>query len=461
MLTRLLIRTYRSALFWSWLNAALRVGAALLVLPLAVRIIPPDELGLWYVFIALGGMAGLLELGFRQSVSLNTSYLWAGAASPRSVGLPALADSTEPSPERLAPLVQTFVLFYRIVALFIFIALLIGGGAWIWHKTASIPDHASLRAAWLLFAAGFAVNFSGSVWSAFLIGINRYRETQQSQLVAALAGLLVSIFGLLTGWKLWSLVAGQAITGLLSWILVRRKFIETIPELRSNRGSADWELMRTMWPFAWRVGVGGFGAFLVTHANTLICSAFLDLRTTASYGLCMQLAGTLSAISAMWVQVKLPVFAQQRIREGNRALARLFIGRIACFLATFLLGAMALLAIGPAAMDFIEAKTPLLPTGLLAVLLLVVLLEAHHSQYAALVLTENRNPFVVIGLVSGAAAAALSVVLVQQWGVWGLIAAPGIVQACGNNWWVVWRGIRGMDLTVREYFRSWRTLWIG
>lgn len=459
MLQNLFQRAHRSAVLWSWLNTGLRVGAAVVLIPLAVRTIPPDEFGLWYVFVALGGMANLLEFGFRQAVTMNTSYLWAGAEAPRALGLPARSEREASPAEQLAPFVQTFVRFYRYIATALLALLLTAGSAWVWHQSASLEGRLFLRVAWVVYAVGYAINFSGSIWSALLSGLNRIRETQQSQLVAAIAGLTLSLVGLLAGWRIWALVLGQSLTGLLTWTLVRQRFFNAIPQLTHKRLPPNWQTLATLWPIAWRNGLGGMSAFLVTQANTLICSAFLDLRSTASYGLSVQLAGTLASVSAIWVQVKTPLFAQLRIKEGNRAVAPPFARRVTWFVLMYAVGAIVLLLAGAWALDLVGSRTTLLPTILLAALLLVVFLETHHSLYAALVLTENRNPFVAIGVCSGIAAAVLSAFLTQRWGVAGLIAAPGLVQACGNNWWVVLRGIRGMDLTVREYMRLWKDGW--
>lgn len=449
----LIQRSWNSAVLWSWLNTLLRVGSAIIIIPLAARIIPREELGLWYVFLAMGTLSGLLELGFRNAVSMNASFLWAGASDLKPMGLPDLPANPPPRPLRMAPLVATFTRFYQGVALAILALLWTAGAAWIAQQTEAFEHRTSLRLAWMVYALAFAVNFSGGIWAALLGGINRIRDAQQSQMIAALAGLALTVTGLLLGLNLWALVLGQALTGWLSWTLVRRRFINAIPELPLRGARFDRSLIRTLWPMAWRNGIGGLGAFLVAQANTLICSAFLDLRATATYGLSMQLAGTLAAVSAIWVQVKIPLLAQTRIADGNASVAPLFARRILLFIAMFALGAAVLLAFGPRALDAVGSQTPLLPHVLFAALLLVVFLEAHHSLYAALVLTENRNPFVLPGICSGIASVLLSIALTRTLGPAGLIAAPGIIQALFNNWWVVWRGIRGMDLSVIRYLR--------
>ncbi len=72
-------RLYSSAVAWSFVFTAIRAGGNLLVLPLMLHKLSPDDLGLWYVFLSLGGMASLIDFGFYPTMSRVTAYLWAGA----------------------------------------------------------------------------------------------------------------------------------------------------------------------------------------------------------------------------------------------------------------------------------------------------------------------------------------------------------------------------------------------
>ena len=86
-------------------------------------------------------------------------------------------------------------------------------------------------------------------------------------------------------------------------------------------------------------------------------------------------------------------------------------------------------------------------------MLIITFLEAHHAQYASLVVTENRNPFVAPALLSGLVIAAGSLWLAPRLGVTGILLAQGVVQLAFNNWWPVLRAIRGLNMTPGAYAR--------
>src|SRR5215475_8482539 len=78
-LTRVLKRTWNSAVAWTFLATFLRLGASVLVLPVLLRKLPPNHLGLWYVFGTIGGLAVLLDFGFEPTITRMAAYAWGGA----------------------------------------------------------------------------------------------------------------------------------------------------------------------------------------------------------------------------------------------------------------------------------------------------------------------------------------------------------------------------------------------
>src|ERR1043165_4400850 len=84
---QLVQRVSRSAVSWSLIAAALRSGSALLLLPLILWRIPSDEFGLWYVFVSLGWLAGLMDLGFAHTATRAGGYLWAGSPTLLPFGI--------------------------------------------------------------------------------------------------------------------------------------------------------------------------------------------------------------------------------------------------------------------------------------------------------------------------------------------------------------------------------------
>jgi O-antigen/teichoic acid export membrane protein len=447
-------RLWHSAAAWTFLATLLRLGASIFVLPLILRKLPPEHLGLWYVFGTIGGFAGLLDLGFEPTVTRMASYAWGGASRFIAFGLHRdEAATTEPNRPLLRDLVATLKAYYFWMGLGVLVLMAVGGGAWIWEVTNQDPAATSLRLAWMVYAFGCCLNFVSGRWPAMLTGIGALKEGQHIFILSLLCYYAVAVGGLLAGFGIWALVIATIGMG---WVLrsFGKHIFRRMAALPGGLPSARFhrEILAAIWPNAWRIGLTSLGSFLISKANTLICSGFLGLKTTASYGMSFQLVSILVGLSMVWVQVKMPLINQLRFQGRNDEIIRIFVIRMRLTILCYLAGALTILFLAPTVLRLIGSKTTLLPFGPLAVLTLILFLEMHHWLYAQLVLSENYNPFVKPALISGAAIVVASVFLTPKFGVWGLILSQGVVQACYNNWWCVLRALRGLKLDPGHYF---------
>ena len=74
--------------------------------------------------------------------------------------------------------------------------------------------------------------------------------------------------------------------------------------------------------------------------------------------------------------------------------------------------------------------------AMLGVMLIINALEHNHAVSAGFIMADNKIPFFIPSLVSGAATIALLVLFLKPFGMgmWGLILAPGIAQLAYQNW---------------------------
>ncbi len=456
-LQKIASRIYDSAVAWSFVFTAIRAGGNLLVLPLMLHKLTPEDLGLWYVFLSLGGMASLVDFGFYPTMSRVTAFLWAGAEEIQETGVQAVRRSGDNSPgpnyRLLADLVKTMQIYYRGIGILITVVMGIFGTIWIEHKAHLLPDANQVLWAWLLFLAGIFVNITSGMWHPLLSGINQVRLNQQVFIIGLIANYLTIVAGLLLGAGIFAPVAGFFLMGAVSRTAARIKFNQLSKAAEFAPGSR-WSarLLHSLWPTAWRTGIVTMGIYATLNLGTLICSAFLGLKAAASYGLSMQLVLAAVAVASSFIAVKLPVIAQMHALGRESEISRLVFPRMRWFWLVFIfLAAMAILFGDRVIHGWFRSQTPLLPTPLLIVLFIVGALEGHHGIFRELAVTAHRNPFAIPVVVSGALIVLLSSLLVPQIGMWGLILVPGVVQICFNNWWIVLIGLRSIGSNFREY----------
>ena len=176
-------RVYESAVVWTLVFAAVRTLGSLLVLPLMLRKLPPEDLGFWYVFLSLAGISSLVDMGFFPTMSRVTTYLWAGAKEIPAMVSPHHHEESgtraTPNYQLLASLVTTMEFYYLGLGLSVTVFMAIFGTMWIVSKASPLPHAHLILGAWLLFLPGLLINTTSGMWHPLLSGINRVRLGQQ------------------------------------------------------------------------------------------------------------------------------------------------------------------------------------------------------------------------------------------------------------------------------------------
>jgi O-antigen/teichoic acid export membrane protein len=450
-------KIHQSALLWGILVVILKTGSAVFLLPLLLKRVPSAELGIWYVFLSIGGLAGLLDLGFGGCLVRSTGYLWAGAKNLLPVGHYSreVFDAEGPNLPMLAQLVGTMRFFYLMLASIILLLAGVVGTRFLWFRIGSVQHPREVWIAWMIFCAGLFMQTLGACWPSLLQGINQIRKSQQIQFIALICGYIVSVVGLLAGFGLIAVVCGQYLVyGVVVRILSRWLFyVEAGEEFCLQRQNLNLKILKTLWPMAWRSGVVGAGGYLIFSSSTLISAWYLSMEETACYGLTMQICNLLSSTAAFVFQVKMPLLNQLRILGDISRIQQIFITRIRWMICIYILGSIGVVSLAPQLLYWIGSHTQLVTSPLIIVILAMVFLEQFHVQHACLVFSENKNPFMWPALISGVAVVLFSCILTPCLHLWGMVLAQAGVQLAFNNWWTVLQGLKSIRLTFPQYFK--------
>ncbi|MET0107022.1 MAG: O-unit flippase-like protein [Sedimenticola sp.] len=427
----------KNDVFWGYGAQAINIGAELLLLPVILYYLSSADVGLWFVFISLGGFAKLLEFGFLPTLARNTAYVYSGANQLTKESVPLASRSGEINNKLLAELIVSSRKIYRIVSA-IAVVILLGIGT-LYISTLLVPaqDENETIIAWLFFAAGHILTF----YFGYVNGILQGRgDISQSNKVIAITRVSFVIFGLIAifaGFGLLGLgVASLVSAGIGRIVAMRYFYLDKLSmravELWSDEVSTD--LVRILWHNASRVGLVQLGGFLIQKGNILIAASILGTEATASYGLTLTILMAFSTVSSIIFQLNIPHLSALQVSGDNRCIASLYRKSLAASIVLYLIAYSMLLFFAEEFLMLINSNVMLLPNDMLSILALVVLLEMNHTIAATYLTTLNYVPFVKAALVSGVCVALLSFVLVTPLGVVGLILAQGGVQLAYNNW---------------------------
>lgn len=425
----------RKDIIWGYLSQFLNIGTGIILIPIAVSYLSAEDMGLWYLFVAISGFAQLLEFGFQPTISRMTSYVYSGASELKGEGLPEKKHGL--NIQLLYDLIFAAKSIYRYVAFGSCIALLGLGSLYLnlfeeFGKTQLIS--------WLLFSLATIINFYYTYYNGLIIGRgdqnNLYRLTAISKIIV----LLVSGPLLFFGFGLLSMSIGYFISMITFRFLLYKSYYDKNRQeinLLQNISSVEKDYKKVLWLSSWKLGMTSVGAFMILRGNQFIASSFLGLKVGASYGLSIQLITILSSVSAMIFNLNLPKLNALQSNNDKKSLKELFFESIIYTHLTYIFGAIVIVFFGVYILDIISSNVSLVETKFLILMLLVFQLELNHSMCATYLTTLNRVPFLSSALISGFAIILFGIIVTNSfgYGILGLIVVQFIVQLAYNNWY--------------------------
>lgn len=435
-----MIRIDRSDILWSYAGLLLCSGINLILLPFALRFLPPEQLGLWYTFASFQAFAALLDFGFSVTLCRNFTLAWSGAETLEREGI-AKCGSRKTNGRLFADLFQLAGSVYLVLSLCFVLLLLPLGSLYVSSVARGVRG---ALPAWLLYLAAIGVNLYCSKYSPALRGIGAVKQSQQAAAAGKAAQFLVSALLLLGGSKLVGLsagyLAGALLTGIVSRRMLRRYCGAGDLLKRGRRFAQQRELFCRLAPNLARQGAISAADFLAGRAGILLVSGYLGLEVSASFGLLQQVTSLITTAANALYNAYLPLFGECRVQGDYKRAKTLLLRSVGVQWCICIAGGTALMLFGGKVLGWAGAGSRLPGLEIVALYLLFSYLLNNHLLFGSYIMTGNRIPMCRAYLVSG------GIIVALQWmglamfhrGLLAVVLASGCVQLCYNNWKWVW-----------------------
>lgn len=420
---------------WSYIGSFFKVAANIILLPVVLKLLSDDELGIWYVFGSISQIVVLLDFGFAATVARNIAYTWCGVDSLKKNSVAEIKENQETNYVYLKLVLQTCKVIYTLIA-GVSLFLLLTAGLFYINSLDS-----SCIVAWIIYSVGVALNMRYCYYTSFLLGVGAIAENNKAAIITKLVQIIVSIILLYAKYG----VLGVSIAYLISGITLRlsSKFYfdnyENIKEkLRRVKSKTSWiEVKKTfniIWHNASKEGLVTIANYLNTQANTLICSSVLGLATTGAYGLSVQLSTIAATIAGIPYSSAMPKLQEKAVKRDNQGGMCLFSGTMVLFLGSFILLTCVVILLLPV-IKWLKPSLTIDVCLLLAVFFLSLVNQIYH-YFASLISTFNILPYTKAFVISSFVAVILSYLLAKYTGlgIWALVIAPLLVAFSYNVW---------------------------
>lgn len=429
------IRVGKKDAIWSYLGVLFRFGANLIVLPLVLKFLTDEELGLWYVFGSIGALVDLLNFGFAPSIARNISYVWCGATNLKKESL-EVVETREVDVKTLYTVLKTCQYIYIVISLIALFLLLSFGSWYVYSLSGTGP-----MLAWALFSVSIFLNMLYSYYSSFLRGVGAIAQSSIADIYSRGAQIILTTVLLLTGLGLTGVAFSSLISGIVLRLYSKRAFYkyENVGELLSNvsipnMGEERKKMFSVLWYNSSKEGIITLSKFLSTQANTLICSNVIGLSGTGSYGLSVQIATIFATVAQMPFTILHPKMQEASVTANHRNSLKLFSSSISLYVVSFVAFVIIFFIVKPILLWL--KPTFSLDNSMIIGVFVYFFIYNFYSLFASFISTYNELPYTLSFIITSIASVIGSYVLAQYFsmGMWALIIAPLVVSCMYNLW---------------------------
>ena len=430
----------RKDVLWSYGATFLKIAASALLLPLILKMMPSETVGVWSVFMAITAFTAILDFGFGPSFTRNVTYIFSGVKNLKINGY-EIVDSKSISIDYglLKGVINTMRWFYLRMAFVLFLLLATLGTYYIYTLLQEYEgDKQEVYIAWIILCLINTYNLFSLYYDALLQGRGLVKRSKQIIIIGQVIYLIIATIFIINGNGLVAIVSAQATSVIIiRWLSYHSFFTRDLKQkLNAVIAQSSTKIIKTIYPNAIKIGMTSMGSFLVQRSAIIIGSLYLTLTDIASFGITMQLIAIIAGLGGIYTATYQPKISQLRILNNNNAIKDLYLNGQFVLLLSYVLGGLILLVFGKMALIFIGSQTSLMSQLFIIFAILISFLEINHSIAGSILLSKNEVPFFKASLISGIATVILLFLLFEfsDLGAWTMIIAPGLVQGAYQNW---------------------------
>lgn len=442
---------------WSYISLVMVQGVNIMLLPIILKFLNSAELGLWYTFTSLYGLAMLIDFGFQTVIARNISYLWSGAKSVKKEGI----DENDINENGLhlgyfIKVLSTVKFIYYVMGIVILIIFMTLGTLYLIQITKGEIDLFEALIAWIFYMLSIVLNIAFSFWNAVLKGIGAIKIYNQILVITKITQLLLSIVFLLLGLGILGVSLAYFVSVIVNRVLQSFNYYRFTNETRATRKKIkvkyDKEIFEAFLPNTVKTGVLSLSNYLVINFPIILCSYFLSLKVSGQFGLINQIITLILTLSNSYFNTYLSKFSYLRVRNQFDELFKLFTkSMITNYIFNFL-AFILLLVFGNFALDIIGAGYELLPIGLMLLIIVYRFLYNNQILFTTFLTTKNKIPHYKQFLISAIITIIVQVIVLSfiESKLLYLIMPLLIIQLIFNNWYWVYYVIKDIRSEKNE-----------
>ena len=432
----------------SWFSRGVSILLGLVLLPVLFRNLPKEELGVWLLLGQSWAALGIFDLGFGATLTRRIAFAKGKSGSDPGAAL------TDETLREIADLVATGKRVYRALAVFAFIFSLGAGFFYLRTLHLGAVPFSQVWLAWSVICLSQALGVWANVWNCILLGVGYVGWDAVLGSLASALTLLAQIIVVLLGGGLVSLAVAATAGALTQRFLMLGFARRRRPEIFAIRGQWNFSLVKGMAPLALRAWATALGIVLVLNTDQLFIGKIMGTAAFPAYRAAYLILLNLNML-AVTVAGSSAVFISHLWQAGDLAqVHRLVVRNLNLGLGLMAAGGGCILALGPHLFNLWLGPGNFVGYPLLIMFFVLLFLEAQCFIVTTCSRATEDEAFALWAVAAGALKVILSIILGIRYGLIGIALGTLIAQLATNHWFMVFRGLRRLRMSLREHAKQ-------
>ena len=316
----IILKIWESPTFTTWGSFLSKSLYAVLLLPVITTVLSPEDITIWLLFNILIGLQNLGDLGFGVTFIRVMSYAMGGALDISGFGKDGRGTRTNgPNYDLLerSDSATRYLLFYTSL---VFIVLIAISGYFTLQKPISFT--LEQNNAWIAFGLILVttfVRFNGNRYSIFLQGVNHVAMLRRWEAIISVLSVFSGFIVALSTRSLLWLIVNQQVWAIVQ-MLFNRYLCRNILDgrfRRFNQKGLDKELVKSIWPAAWKSWTGVLMSYGVVQASGLVVAQIGTTASVSAYLFSLKILDIIKNFSNAPFYSKIPLY-NRLFAEGDR-----------------------------------------------------------------------------------------------------------------------------------------------
>lgn len=461
------IKVGKQDIIWSFLGTFFQYCTSLIILPIILSNMASQELGLWYSFASIGTLVTYLDFGFSTTLVRNITYAWSGADKIRKKGFDVADIKKKVNVAFVKQILFTCQIVCAVIGLVALVVMAIGGTLYVSYITRYFSNQANALFAWEIYALAVFFNIYYNYCANALKGIGLIGRYQKILVFARVAQIALSYVGIMAGYGLIALSIAYLVSGFIIRFCSKYYLNKEIRKIDAqingsvaecisikNRMKSSLGIFKDVWYNAKRSGIIALCSYATNQSLTLICSAYLGMEETASYGLSLQVVSAIMNVAGLFMATYQPRLINSMALGRDEEYRKTFSMCMFIFSSVACVSIIIFAVVSKWILSILGSNTAI-PIGMFLFMSLYMFLEHNHGQYTSYFTMRNEIKYLrayaisSIGIVMGS-----WVLAIMGCNIYMLMAVHFVVQICFNNWYWPYKAMKLMGTNPVKSLRE-------